>query len=287
MGSPRISSRRCARGPGRVPDHQPRGPEPCQQPGLSAAAAARGRSAGTRQLPAGQPVARAAAAATDLAPSDLQAAYSLPSIGAPGQTIAVVSAYDDPTAASDLSKYLSAFKLPACTAAHGCFRKVNQSGQAAPLPPTDPTGGNWITESALGTEIARGVCQSCSILLVEANGANQADLATAVNTAARLGAQVIETSFSPPEVAGDSTTYRADYTHPGSVVVAASGDNGLNGRGHLPCRPAQRDLGRGNAAEIQFVRELRRRDGVELRRGSQWQRMQPLHARSGVAGRFR
>ena len=172
---------------------------------------------------------RAASAVNALGPSDIQAAYRLPSSGAPGQTIAVVSAYDDPAAEADLSKYLAEFRLPRCTTRSGCFRRVNQEGKAGAYPGSDPTGGNWIVESALGVETARGVCGSCSILLVEANGADQADLSAAVATAARLGAQVIETSFSPPEQAGDTSSYASDYTHTGSVVVAATGDSGYTG----------------------------------------------------------
>ncbi len=189
-------------------------------------------SAGTTV--AGSTAARSAAAPTYLGPADLHAAYSLPGTGAPHQTIAVVSAYDDPTAASDLRTYLSTFKLSACGAARGCFRKVNQAGQSRPLPSSDPTGGTWVTESALGTEVARAVCQSCSILLVEAKGADNADFAAAVATAARMGAQTIETSFAAPEQAGDAATYGPSYSHPGSVVVAATGDSGDTGGATFP-----------------------------------------------------
>src|SRR5207248_8837669 len=45
-----------------------------------------------------------------------------------GQTIAIVDAFDDPRAESDLAVYRSQFGLPPCTTANGCFRKVNQSG---------------------------------------------------------------------------------------------------------------------------------------------------------------
>src|SRR5947209_4759830 len=62
-------------------------------------------------------------------PADLQSAYDLPSATAgAGQTVAIVDAYDDPTAESDLGVYRSKFGLAACTTANGCFRKVNQSG---------------------------------------------------------------------------------------------------------------------------------------------------------------
>src|ERR1700676_5180126 len=58
-------------------------------------------------------------------PADLQAAYSLPTQNA-GQVVAIVDAFDSPTAESDLAVYRSAFGLPPCTTNNGCFRKVDQ-----------------------------------------------------------------------------------------------------------------------------------------------------------------
>src|SRR5689334_4198519 len=65
---------------------------------------------------------------TGYGPSDLLSAYNLPATGGTGKTVAIVDAYDDPTAESDLGVYRSQYKFPACTTANGCFRKVNQSG---------------------------------------------------------------------------------------------------------------------------------------------------------------
>ena len=49
-------------------------------------------------------------------PSDLQSAYKLTSAAAGiGQTVAIVDAYDDPNAESDLGVYRSQFGLSACT----------------------------------------------------------------------------------------------------------------------------------------------------------------------------
>ena len=59
---------------------------------------------------------------------NLQSAYALPSASAgSGQTVAIVEAFDDPTAESDLAQYRSFYGLPPCTTANGCFRKVNQT----------------------------------------------------------------------------------------------------------------------------------------------------------------
>src|SRR5436309_8104984 len=62
-------------------------------------------------------------------PSDLQSAYKLPSatVGS-GQTVAIVDAFNDPKAESDLGVYRSTFGISPCTTANGCFRQVNQRG---------------------------------------------------------------------------------------------------------------------------------------------------------------
>src|SRR4051812_21216008 len=58
-------------------------------------------------------VKRHAATPSGLTPSNLQSAYKLPSSTAgSGQTVAIVDAYDDPTAEADLGVYRSQFGLP-------------------------------------------------------------------------------------------------------------------------------------------------------------------------------
>ena len=60
-------------------------------------------------------------------PNSLRTAYSLTnasSSGGVGATVAIVDAYDDPKAESDLGVYRSHFGIRACTTANGCFSKV-------------------------------------------------------------------------------------------------------------------------------------------------------------------
>src|ERR1700743_1643505 len=60
-------------------------------------------------------------------PSNVQSAYNLPAAaGAPPG--AIVDAYDDPNAESDLATYRAQYGLPACSTANGCFQKVAQDG---------------------------------------------------------------------------------------------------------------------------------------------------------------
>src|SRR5882757_3238440 len=48
-------------------------------------------------------------------PADLQSAYSLPADGGAGQTVAIIDAYDDPTAEADLAVYREQYGLSPCT----------------------------------------------------------------------------------------------------------------------------------------------------------------------------
>lgn len=184
---------------------------------------------GARAQPA--PVAVMAAAGGTLGPNDIHSAYALPKTGPRGQTIAMVVPYDHPSAAADLAAYTRFFGVPRCGA--GCFRKLNQKGAASPLPARDPTGGTWTVEASLGTQVARGMCQNCSILLVEADSDSAADLSVAVQTAARAGATVVLTTFTVPEQA-QYAGLAADYVHPGTTVVAATGDGGYTGDATFP-----------------------------------------------------
>ncbi len=163
------------------------------------------------------------ASSTPLSPQQILTAYSLPATGARGQTIAVLSPFDDPTIQADLSAYSKRFRLPACTTANGCFRKLNEQGQAKPLPFKDPSGGQWITESALGVEIAHGLCQSCRIVLIETGSPSDFDVGLGADGAAKAGATVLVTSVTANE-SGDDREVAPHFSHPGLAVVAAAGD---------------------------------------------------------------
>jgi len=156
-------------------------------------------------------------------PSDIQAAYKLPAAsGAP--TVAIVDAYDDPNAESDLATYRSQYGLAACTTANGCFKKVNQSGATSPLP-TGNTG--WAGEITLDLDAVSSACPACHILLVEANDASD-NLFTAVDTARTLGAKYISMSWGGTD---DSTSPSYDtqyFNHTGVVYTASSGDDGYS-----------------------------------------------------------
>jgi IPT/TIG domain len=159
-----------------------------------------------------------------LTPQLLHSAYSLPdeTLASSSQTVAVVDAYNDPTAEADLGVYDRQFGLPACTTANGCFRKLDQLGRTSPLPSTQ---GGWATEISLDVQMAHAICQSCRVLLVEANSESFANLGTAVDSAVTAGATEVSNSYGGPE-SSFYTNYNAPYDHPGTVVTASSGDCG-------------------------------------------------------------
>src|SRR5438874_1041000 len=117
-------------------------------------------------------------------PADLLSAYKLDATKGAGQTIAIIDAFDNPNAESDLATYRSTFGLPKCTTANGCFKKVNQAGNSAPLPPTNQ---GWGLEIALDLDMASAICPKCHLLLVEASTNSFANLGIAVNRAATMG----------------------------------------------------------------------------------------------------
>jgi subtilase family serine protease len=169
-----------------------------------------------------KPLARPRASTpSGLFPADLQSAYALPSGAGSGQTIAIVDAYDDPTAEADLGVYRSQFGLSSCTTSNGCFRKVNQTGGSTP--PAKDAG--WAEEISLDVDMASAICPNCKILLVEASSSSITDLGTAVNTAASLGATQISNSYGGSEFSSE-TSYESYYNHPGIAVTVSSGDAG-------------------------------------------------------------
>jgi subtilase family serine protease len=156
-------------------------------------------------------------------PADLQAAYSLPSLTAgAGKMVAIVDAFDDPNAESDLAVYRSTFGLPACSTANGCFEKINQSGVEGSYPTANT---DWSEEISLDVDMVSATCPNCRILLVEANSNAWADFFASVNMAAAFSPVAISNSYGAAEYSGEVTD-AANYHHPGIAVTASSGDNG-------------------------------------------------------------
>ncbi len=170
-------------------------------------------------------------------PADLQSAYNLAAASASngsGQTVAIVDAYNDPYAASDVGTYRSNFGLPAlatCSVTSGkvvspggpCIAKVGQTGSTTSVPRSN---GSWSQEISLDLDMVSAVCPKCNILLVEATTPSLTNLGSAVNEAAKLGANEISNSYGGGESASDPSYDASYYNHPGIAITASSGDNG-------------------------------------------------------------
>jgi hypothetical protein len=165
-------------------------------------------------------------APSGLAPSTIKSVYgyATPSTAGAGQTIALVDAYNDPDAASDLSKFSAQYGLPAqCTGSAtppACFdfTQVNQTGGSS-LPATE---SGWDLEISLDIEWAHAIAPGANILLVEAKNDNLEELLAAERYAA-AHAKYVSNSWGASEFP-EETLYDSTFTQPGVSYFAAAGD---------------------------------------------------------------
>lgn len=147
---------------------------------------------------------------------------TLPSGGS--AVIAIVDAYDYPTAENDLNVFSSQFGLPACTTANGCFLKAYANGNK-------PRGNcGWNQEAALDIEWAHAMSPSAKIVLVEAASNSFSSLLQAVNYANTYitnhgGKGEVSMSWGGSEFSSE-TASDSNFSTPGVVYFASSGDTG-------------------------------------------------------------
>jgi len=160
---------------------------------------------------------------TGLSPATIKSAYSYStsSTAGFGKTIAIVDAYDDPTAESDLAVFNNSFGLPACTTANGCFTKVNQTG-GANYPRKD---AGWALEISLDIQWAHAIAPGATILLVEASSNSFANLLVAEDYA-KTHADYVSNSWGGSEFSGESS-YDSHFVQSGVSFFVSSGDSGL------------------------------------------------------------
>jgi hypothetical protein len=137
--------------------------------------------------------------------------------------VAIVDAYDDPTAAADLAVYRKQWGLPPCAA--GCLTVRNQDGATSPLPGVDPTGG-WELEESTDLDMVSAICPDCRIELVEANSTSIGDLGAAEDAAVASGAKYVSDSWGGPDAYSSSAADQY-FNHPGVVITVAAGDLGF------------------------------------------------------------
>jgi subtilase family serine protease len=157
-----------------------------------------------------------------LSPATIKSVYSFPtaSTAGAGKTIAIVDAYDDPTAENDLAVFSSQYGLPACTTANGCFTKVNQTGGKS-YPKAD---AGWALEISLDVQWAHAIAPGANILLVEASSNSFANLLAAEDYAASH-AQYVSNSWGGSEFSGEGS-YDSHFARSGVSFFVSSGDAG-------------------------------------------------------------
>src|SRR5438309_4230485 len=160
---------------------------------------------------------------TGLSPATIKSVYnySTSSTAGAGQTIAIVDAYDDPTAESDLATFSSQYNLPACTTANGCFKKVDQTGGSS-YPRKD---AGWALEISLDVQWARAIAPGAKILLVEASSNSFTNL-LAGEDYAKTHAGYVSNSWGGSEFSGESS-YDSHFAQSGVSFFVSSGDSGL------------------------------------------------------------
>jgi subtilase family serine protease len=147
------------------------------------------------------------------------------------QTIAIVDAYDYPTATADLEYFAKQFGLPFDSSKFS----VVYAGSSAPA--QDPTGG-WELEEALDIEYSHAMAPNATLYLVEAKSDSFNDLFAAVLVANNLvscghkatcpagssGKGEVSMSWGGSEFVGE-TAGDPFFTTPGVVYFAAAGDS--------------------------------------------------------------
>ncbi|HUH62827.1 MAG TPA: S53 family peptidase [Terracidiphilus sp.] len=133
--------------------------------------------------------------------------------------IAIVDAFDDPTAASDLAVFSAQFGLPPAD-----LTVVYAQGAE---PAVGPSAG-WEIEEALDTQWAHAMAPNAKLYLVEAANNSFTNLFGAVIVASNLvagagGGEVSMSWGSGEEFAGEASL-DSFFTAPGVVYVASSGD---------------------------------------------------------------
>jgi hypothetical protein len=140
-----------------------------------------------------------------------------------GQTIAIVTAYNDPKIASDVHTFDAAMGIND----NFSLSVVSQTGGSVKSLATD---AGWAEETALDVEWAHAIAPKAKILLVEANTASLGNLLSAVDFARHAaGVSVVSMSWGSDEFRSE-TSFDKYFTtpagHQGVTFVAASGDNG-------------------------------------------------------------
>lgn len=180
------------------------------------------------RLPDGHPQL-SANSPSGLPPSAVAGVYKLSGLSpvsgdGSGQIIAIVDAYHDPNALSDLNRWNSQYGYPAlskCTSltqAGACFEQSDPQG-------TPSVNSGWVLEESLDIEWAHAEAPGAKIVLVEAASASDSNLFGAVSSANSMGATEVSMSWGGSEFGGQ-TADDSIMSHPGTFYTTSAGDSG-------------------------------------------------------------
>ncbi len=173
-----------------------------------------------------------------LAPTSLAARAAL---GA-GQTVYVVSAFNNPNVAADLNTFSKTFGLPTCTAVStgtatpvklptigltsGCtFGIVYTTASGATTTKAPAYDATWALETAMDVQWVHAMAPLARIILIQAPDASVASLSNAVVAANNMGVGSVNMSFGAPEGSW-VPSYDYPFQKPGMAYFAATGDAG-------------------------------------------------------------
>ncbi|MEK7645052.1 MAG: S53 family peptidase [Patescibacteria group bacterium] len=152
--------------------------------------------------------------------SSAASAFSTTASSTTKKTLAIITAYDNPTIEQDLAVFNGQFSLPACTKVNGCFEKHL-------MDPKIKANTTWALESALDVEWAHAIAPKAKILLVVAKSAKGKDLLEAIDYArGRKDVSAISMSWGGKEFP-DQIHLEDHFTSKyGATFFASSGDSG-------------------------------------------------------------
>jgi subtilase family serine protease len=159
---------------------------------------------------------------------NIRSAYGIPD-GAGSGAIAIIVAYDHPTAREDLEEFSRKFNVPVCS--------DDQCLEIVPPLNSVPNGPcSWSREAAIGLEWAHAIAPRARLILVEADTNCPADMFAAVDRATKkllmLGGGEIVLPWGKLEGTGEHQIGQADEAKfdkvftDGVVYLASSGDSG-------------------------------------------------------------
>jgi subtilase family serine protease len=153
---------------------------------------------------------------TSYQPLQIKNAYGISKVTATGknQKIAIVVAYGSKTITNDLTSFDNKYDSGAANL---------QTFYPEGTPATSDSG--WAEETSLDVEWSHALAPNATIDLVVAKSDSSSDLLAAVDYASNLDVQVVSMSWGTSE-SSKEVSLDSHFQHPGTVYVAASGDNG-------------------------------------------------------------